>query len=768
MRTRSSLAVAPVLRGFQALALVFGLGVPATGLCIPLDSVPMLYQATSVDQGGSSTTVLVPRPMDRVDPSHLADTMLRAFDRLKSDKAADYGTAALAIDADFPRTHRVILNLDPNKSSSWDRVASEVFYTLRSLGIGEVRAPALREAPLEPSALRTPTYVLVLPYYDALPPKAHADALVVLSPTEILPWTLFDYKLRQGDPNLLDKVLAGLNSRSETVRLAVLSAVPDLPIDHRSTRLLPLLDDKSNGVRLAVLKLLEKDNEPAVNDRLSRVVETDPDPSVKLAAVRMLSSRGIKKYDVIIEMEALSDASEDKVIGAIGRLAASNNPVVTPAIAAGLHSTNPKVRVASRDALVRMNALDRMAEALPDDTVDLATREAFARKLAETGTPDQKSKGLAHLLAKGSEEAAAWAIGRLAENRPAEGLNLLYGALLRPEPGVRQVAAKAIGAYRSPDSIAPLLASSKTPEDRVVAEQVVVSILGSLSMDAVLAKMDDPDVTVRRLAMKALGDALKGSTPPPKAVSVLQARLLDPDASVRRAAVYALARLPDDRVATSLLTLSRDPDAELREAAVVAATRLHTPDAEKVLLKGLDDDSDKVKTAALDAVAARRMEGARESLQMLASYRDTTVRRKAVQAWLALLQPGEAAANYTFLSSLLYDKDPDIKIAIVRVVITIPERKALQAVSSLAIDPDTSVKLAVIDALAKTKEKDALEGIQKAVFDTDPAIRIAALDGIQRLARPEAIDFLNELINLESEPTVKAKAMAVRDALLGR
>jgi len=107
-------------------------------------------------------------------------------------------------------------------------------------------------------------------------------------------------------------------------------------------------------------------------------------------------------------------------------------------------------------------------------------------------------------------------------------------------------------------------------------------------------------------------------------------------------------------------------------------------------------------------------------------------------------------------------------VAIVRVVITIPERKALQAVSSLAIDPDTSVKLAVIDALAKTKEKDALEGIQKAVFDTDPAIRIAALDGIQRLARPEAIDFLNELINLESEPTVKAKAMAVRDALLGR
>lgn len=766
MNTRSSVVAAPFFRGFGMLALAVAL--PVVAKSAPLDSVPMLYQATSVDQGGVSVTVLVPRPMDRVDPSRLADSALRAFDRLKAAQASDYGSTTLSIDANFPKTHRVVLNLDPNKASSWDRVASEVFYSLRSLGIVEVRAPALREAPLEPSALRTPAFVLVLPYYDALPPKSHPDALVVLSPTDILPWTLFDYRLRQGDKDLLEKVLAGLGSRSETVRLAVLSAVPDLPVERRSSRLLPLLDDKSSSVRLAVLKLLEKESDPTVNDRLARVVESDPDPAIKLAAVRMLSARGIRKYDVFIEMEALTDPSEDKVVGAIGRLAASNNPVVGPAIAQALRATSPKVRAAARDGLVRMNALDRMAEALPDDSIDLATRESFARKLAETGTPDQKAKAVAHLLAKGSESGAAWAVARVAESRPPDGLSLLYGVLTRPEPALRTAAAKAVGTYRSPDSIAPLLAAAKTSEDKATAEQVAISILGSLTLDAVLAKMDDPDVTVRRLAMKALGDALKGSAPPPKAVSVLQARLQDPDPGVRRAAVYALARLPDDRVATSLLTLSRDPDAELREAAVVAATRLATPEAEKVLLKGLEDESDRVKAAALDAVAARKMVAARESLAMLAAYRDTTVRRKAVHAWLALLQPGEAAGNYAFLSSLLYDKDPEIKIAALRTVIAIPERKAVMAVSSLAIDPDPTVKLAVIDALANSREKDALEGLQKAVFDTDPAIKLAALDGLQRLGRPEAIDFLNELINLESDPAVKAKAVAVRDALLGR
>ncbi len=744
------------------------LALPAVAPAAPVDSVPMLYQATSVDQGGVSTTVLVPRPMERFDTARLADTALRAFDRLKADKAADYGSATLSIDADFPRTHRVVLNLDPSRNSSWDHVASEVFYTLRSMGVTEVRAPALRDVPLDPSALRTPAFLLVLPYYDALPPKAHPDALVVLSPTEILPWTLFDYRLRQGDKDLQEKVLAGLSSRSETVRLAVLAAVPNLPVDRRAARLLPLLDDKSSGVRLAVLKLLERETDPAVNDRLGRLVEADPDPTVKLAAVRMLSARGIKKYDVIIEMEALSDPSEDKVVAAIGRLAASNNPVVTPSIAGALRATSPKVRAAAVAALVQLNATDRMAETLPDDSVDLGTREAFARRLADSGSPNQKSAALSHLVSKGSEAGAAFAVGRLAETRPADGLKLLYGALLRPEPAVRQAAAKAVGTYRDADGIAPLLAAAKTPEDRALAEQVTVSILASQSLDAVLAKMDDADVTVRRLAMKALGDALKGSAPPPKAVTVLQTRLQDPDLGVRRAAVYALARLPDDKVAASLLKLARDPDAELREAAVVAATRLTTPEAEKVLLGGLEDESDKVKAAALDAVASRRMVAARESLALLCSYLDTSVRRKAVQAWVALLQPGEAAANYNFLSSLLYDKDPEIKIAILRIVITIPERKALVAVSSLAIDPDPQVKLAVIDALSKTREKDAMEGVQKAVFDGDPAIRMAALDGLQRLGRPEAIDFLNELINLESDAAIKAKAASVRDALLGR
>jgi len=144
---------------------------------------------------------------------------------------------------------------------------------------------------------------------------------------------------------------------------------------------------------------------------------------------------------------------------------------------------------------------------------------------------------------------------------------------------VRAATARAIGTFHNPETLVPLLSSAKTPEDRAVAEEVATSIIAAQPLDTVLALMEDRDVTTRRLAMKALGDSLKGAAPPARAVTVLQARLADPDLGIRRAAVYTLARVPDERVTAAVMGLSGDPDAEIREAAVVAAVRSSDPHA---------------------------------------------------------------------------------------------------------------------------------------------------------------------------------------------
>lgn len=757
--------LAPLGKVLVGFLLASAAAVPGVRAAEPL---PVLYVATSIDRPGGAVTVLVPRPAERIDPKKPGDAVLKAFDLLKTLHPAEYGKATLALDAEPARVRRATLNLDPECRRAFDQVAAEVFYTLASLGVPELRAPLLQDGPLDPTSLRTPAFLLAVPYYDALPPREVPGSLVVLASGETVPAARFAERIRQGDAALLEGVLSGLRSPSEAVRSAVLAAVPDLPIPNRPARVLPLLQDPSPEIRLAALKQLETAKAPEVNDRLSAVVEGDRDPRVKLAAVRVLSARGIKKYDVFLQMERLSDPTEAVVVDAIAQLAKSRNPVVGPSLAQALKHPAAAVRAAARDGLVAIGARDLMAQALPDDAIDLPTRETFAQDLAKNGSPEQRFAGWSWMLARGSEASAIEASAALAKARPTGGLPALATALKRPEPAVRAAAADGIAAWRDTAGLAPLLAAAKDSPDRAVFEGAATRIIAGQSLDTILELMEDRDVTVRRLAMKALGDALQGATPPPKAVSVLQARLADSDLGIRRAAVYALARMPDPTISAAIMARVDDPDPEIREAAVVAAARTPGTQAETLLVAALNDESDGVKMVALDAIASRRIQSARDALRILAGYRDTGVRRKVVNAFLALMGPGEATAEYDLLASLLYDKDPEIKQRVIPVFATIRERRAMMMLSGLVIDPSPEVKLAVIDALATTGERDAMEGIQKAIFDEDPLIRMAALQGLERLGRKEAIPFLEELLNLEQDEEVRTRAAATRDALRSR
>jgi HEAT repeat protein len=211
-----------------------------------------------------------------------------------------------------------------------------------------------------------------------------------------------------------------------------------------------------------------------------------------------------------------------------------------------------------------------------------------------------------------------------------------------------------------------------------------------------------------------------------------------------------------------------DPDAEIREAAVVAAARTSGPQGDAALIRALDDESERVKRAALEGVAGRGLKAARDPLRLLCRYQNADVRMAAVKAWLSILEPGEAATEFDFLRELLFDKDQRIKLMVIPVVSGIRERRAIGTLSSLVIDPSDDVKLAVLNALAATGERDATEGIMKAVFDDDQAIRLAALEALKKLGRKDALDFMSELINLEQDEVIRVKAEEVRQYLLMR
>ncbi|HOE83573.1 MAG TPA: HEAT repeat domain-containing protein [Myxococcota bacterium] len=728
-------------------------------------ALPMLYVSTQVAQGGQAISVLIPRGMNNFDAKRQADSALRAFDQLKALHPTEYGKATLTLDATKDNVRSATINLDPSRADDHDKVASEVFYTLSSLGITVIKAPLLQAAALDPSALKTPVFMLVMPVDQLLPPKTTFGCLVPLAAGEFITCEQFSSRLAKGDPTLVDRALAGLSSPNENTRLTVLKSLDSINAPNKTSRIFPLLSDPSSTIRLTAIELLASEKGPEINDRLSGVVENDQDPAVKLAAVRALSARGVSKYDVFLQIESLSDPSDKVVVEAIKKLVASKNAVAGPPLARMLKHAQPSVRIAARDGLITIGARNLTSQALADEELDLETREYFAKDLAKNGSADLQLKGLIWLLARGSETAAIDATKQLASIKPAAGLQALVATLSRTEPNVRYAAADAIAEWRDPNTVTPLLAAGKTPQDAAKFEAAAIKIIAAQPLDVTLKLMEDPDVTTRRLAMKALGDSMQGSQPPPKVVTVLQARLSDPDLGIRRAAVYALARIPDPSVSASIMAKIKDPDPEIREAAVVAAAQTQGAQAEGILIEALNDESNGVKKAALIAIEKRRLEAAREPLRLLGRYGDNEVRRLVVKAFLSLLGPGEAPSEFDFLLSLLYDGDPEIKQTVIPVFATIKERRALNMLAGLVIDPSAEVKLTVIQALAATGERDAIEGLQRAIFDEDTVIRVAALKGLEQLGRKEAIPFLEEVIALERDPEFKQQATATRDLL---
>lgn len=732
------------------------------------DGTAVVYRAIPLVRGTGSETVLVPEPFHGYDAARRDDSILRAFDALKGARPAEYGKATLLLDSGPGGTRSATLNLDPTQPASHALVTEEVFHTLKGLGVNEVRVPALRQTPLDLSALRYPVFLLSVPFHEALPPRRYVHAVILLSPLEAMPSDLFYLKLDRGDADLMERVLGGLVRGDDRVKLAVLAAFPALKVGQKAERLLPLLDDPSPAVRLAVVKILQSERGENVTQRLIQTVETDPDPSVKLAAARVLSGRGIKRYDVLIEMERLSDPSDEVVIAAIGRLVESRNPVVATGLYGCLTHRSAQVRDLARKGLIQIGATEAMARGIQDDRLDQQTREAFAMEVAGSLDASQRRNAWTWLIESGSESGAITTIRRIADTKPEDGLPILYRALLRSESSVRSAAVEAIVAYRNPVSLAPLLGSPRTDAERIAVEAAAVRILSSQPMDVLLSLMEGADATVRRVAMRAFGDALKDAPPPARAVAILESRLKDPDPTIRRAAVYALARVPDDNVNASILAMSRDSDPEIRAAAVVAASRSRDPLASDVLIRALSDESDAVVLAGIEGVEAKKLSAAREPLRMLCSHGNEGIRRGAVRAYLSLLTPSDAAADLDFLTSLLYIRDAAVKLLAIEAVRQVHDRRAIIALSALVIDPDREVRVAAIRALASTGEKDALEGIEKAVFDSDRSVRLLALDSLVTLGRREAVDFLNEVIRMEQDPEVRARAEKARDALLAR
>ncbi|HEV8196062.1 MAG TPA: HEAT repeat domain-containing protein [Gemmatimonadales bacterium] len=180
-------------------------------------------------------------------------------------------------------------------------------------------------------------------------------------------------------------------------------------------------------------------------------------------------------------------------------------------------------------------------------------------------------------------------------------------------------------------------------------------------------------------------------------VAALMSVLKDPDVEVRRAAIRSLTNFEDPSTAPALREALRDSDAEIREAAIEGLANLHdaaSGDAIAALIKDANKD---VRARAVEAITELELKTSPAGLLDALHDSDPDVRQHAAEA---VAHFGDVRA-VPALKLLLDDPNGDVRESAVEALGEIRNQEAIEALIVALKAKDPKVRQAAADALGK-------------------------------------------------------------------
>ena len=355
---------------------------------------------------------------------------------------------------------------------------------------------------------------------------------------------------------------------------------------------------------------LKNANEPAVRksaiallagfdnshmDLRMKVARSDPDPSVRLAAVGGLRQDGMAARAVLKELTNDTDGTV--------RQAAQDQ--LTNLMSAGgdegLKALVQDLGVYKNDAsaLASISLVVKGEQSLPY-LIDAALNDPNDhRRAAATTCIAMICAGNNPSLDKFAQRAQAT---RHIERTPVPAklkgldpmLKVLAGDSYAP---AREAAAQGLG-YLGSEKAAPVLAEALSDPDTHVRRRAAAALetipAGAVAKQLADAAKNDKEAIVRSYAVRALGTI--GATP--LVISALARATEDTDAKVRQNAADELGGLQADETLEPLVKLFNDPDEDVRWAAVRAVGDLQDKRATPYLVEALRDEVPQVSNAA--------------------------------------------------------------------------------------------------------------------------------------------------------------------------
>jgi len=741
-------------------------------LLFPAVSRADVYFAFSAEQlkfQGQQRVFFV--PFSFVGPTHtsLERRIGVLFEKLHGSRQQIYGDAYLVVkDVGGGELH-AYLTLDEGTKQFHDIILGEVYLTLANVGISKVFVGADAK-PVTDAALKFPYFVPTVPLWEALPPLRFSHALVRMGENEYLESRVFYGKLDARDAALMTRITGLLKNEEPYVRLKTLEALPLLNVANETVLLLPMLKDVDDGVRYKVIDLLKDRKEAPVLDALAALADGTTDPETQLRSAKILVANGRNNFQIYILFEHLKSDDSRVVVETVGKLAASGDKRVLPAMIRMLTHEKEEVRAAAFTGLNQLQDLASLKGLLTNPQVEETFRVQVAAILMRQNLPEYSKEGINYLVTRYQGKEAVEAVTTIEMRQYKDLAPTLVIALEHLDETVAAAAVKAVGSLDMPELLPNLSKAAARPNLTQVARDTIAGVLAKRPVKDVMKLAQSTDILLREIATLSLVAAARN--PQAKEVEaildLLGEALKDKEPIIKRAAVQALNDIGGPKNWKRLLAIAADPDPAIRILAISAGKSLAGPEGDAAIVDRLSDEADDVRIAAVVAVRDRGIKDAKPRLKLLVESRNKAEKLETLRTLVGLnSNEAEHREYFETYKTLLFDMDPEMQLAAIQGIqwIVDPTVPPLLESGILLMHKEGRIRGATIVALGRSRDFNVIEFIARGFADPEVEVQKAAIEALKVLGHKKGIPPLEEFIKQTDDGELKALAQEAIDEI---
>ncbi|MGV0028094.1 HEAT repeat domain-containing protein [Phormidesmis priestleyi] len=320
----------------------------------------------------------------------------------------------------------------------------------------------------------------------------------------------------------------------------------------------------------------------------------------------------------------------------------------------------------------------------------------------------------------------------------------LLELLKNPYPGVRDLAALALGRLRRQDAIPALIEAMNDPAIRV--RRSAISALGSLGCQQIIPRLllilktetDDDSQAIHQAVAWAL------------AKLNLEMAFSHPNADVRINAIYLLEGQSSDVALPRFLMALKDSNPFVRRSAVLMLGKLEDQSAIPELIKALDDQEPVVYFEAAHSLGQSNDRRIIPALSKMLEASEVKTRR----AVIATLRKLDNEQTIPGLFAALQDSDSDVRKESIYALRQLGRKEAIPEYIEALIDQNSAIREMVIDRASQLDCQESIARLLLATENSDVYVRWNAIKKLAQLASQAVIPELIEvLVDDQADPS---------------